>query len=52
MCVCVCVQEVVKARYKTHRMCYVYLRNPGNFEGMMHFAAYKIRVYVNQILDI
>ena len=38
-CVCVCA---TRAHHAT----------PRNFEEIMHFAAFKTHVYVNQILDI
>ena len=49
VCVCVCVRACVCAR-----VCATWAHHatPRNLEEMMHFAAFKTHVYVNQILDI
>ena len=65
MCVCVCVyvcfnRQMCEGTWKWIRhdtnlsVCATWAHHapPENFEEMMHFAAFKTNVYVNQILDI
>ena len=53
MCVCACVCPCVFVRSCARvRATWAYHATPGNFEEMMHFAAFKTHVYVNQIRDI
>ena len=48
---CVSVRACVRA---CARVCATWAHHatPGNFEEMMHFAAFKTHVYVNQIRDM